>query len=123
MGPEGKSKGEVPMKKWKCGVCGFIHDGEGAPDKCPKCGAVKEKFAALDDAAATLVERSRRTNALHAHLIAMGREMESVCKDGINDNLDPGCLAIFKKVQAYSWEIMKLSMTEMQGHMGKGKWG
>ena len=111
------------MKKWKCGGCGFIHDGDSAPGTCPKCGAPKEKFALLDDAAAGLVERSRHTNALHARMVALGREMEGVCKDGIKDNLDPGCVAVFKKAQAYSWEIMKLSMTEMQGHMGKGKWG
>ena len=41
----------------------------------------------------------------------------------INDNLDPGCLAVFNKTLAYSYEIMKLSMTEVQGHIGKGKWG
>jgi rubrerythrin len=22
---------------WKCGNCGYIHEGEGAPDKCPAC--------------------------------------------------------------------------------------
>lgn len=22
---------------WKCGNCGFIHEGPGAPDKCPAC--------------------------------------------------------------------------------------
>jgi rubredoxin len=111
------------MKKWKCGVCGFIHDGDGAPDKCPKCGAVKEKFAQLDDAAATLVERSRHTNTLHARAIALGRELEALCGEGIKDNLDPGCLAVFTKSRANAWEIMKLSMTEVQGHMNKGKWG
>jgi rubredoxin len=111
------------MKKWKCGVCGFVHDGDSAPETCPKCGAPKEKFALLDDAAAGLVERSRRTNALHACVVTLAREMEGVCKDGISDNLDPGCVAVFKKSLGHAYEIMKLSMTEMQGHMGKGKWG
>ena len=28
------------MKKlWKCGGCGFVYDGEAAPEKCPKCGS------------------------------------------------------------------------------------
>lgn len=111
------------MKKWKCGNCGFIFDGESAPDKCPKCGAPKEKFALLDDAAATLVERSRHSNMLHAHAIGLARELETVCKDGIKDNLDPACLDVFKKSLAHAYEIMKLSMTEIQGHIGKGKWG
>lgn len=111
------------MKKWKCGVCGYVWDGEGAPDKCPKCGAVKEKFALLDENAAKLVERSRHTNALHCRLVAIAREIEAVCKDGIQDNLDAGCVDVFQKANAHAYDIMKLSMTEMAGHMGKGKWG
>ncbi len=49
--------------------------------------------------------------------------MEQVCKDGIEDNLDPGCVDVFQKALAHSYEIMKLSMTEIQGHIAKGKWG
>jgi len=29
------------MKKWRCMVCGYVHEGESAPDKCPRCGAPK----------------------------------------------------------------------------------
>jgi len=111
------------MRKWKCGVCGYIHDGDKAPARCPKCGAGAEKFTALDEKAADLVERSRHTNALHCRLANLGRKMEQVCKDGIEDNLDPGCVDVFQKSLAHSYEIMKLAMTEMQTHMGKGKWG
>jgi len=32
------------MKKWKCTVCGYIHDGDEPPEKCPVCGAAKDKF-------------------------------------------------------------------------------
>ncbi len=32
------------MKKWECTVCGYIHEGEEPPDKCPVCGADKDKF-------------------------------------------------------------------------------
>jgi len=111
------------MKKWKCGVCGFVFDGDEAPGKCPKCGAPKEKFALLDEAAAGLVERSRHTNALHCRLVGLAREIEAVCKDGIADALDPGCVDVFTKSQAHAYEMMKLAMTEMAVHVGKGKWG
>lgn len=111
------------MKKWKCGGCGFIADGEAAPEKCPKCGAPKEKFILLDETAAGLVERSRHTNMLHARMIALAREMELVCKDGIQDKLDPACVDVFTKSLNHAYEIMKFSMTEIQGHMNKGKWG
>ncbi len=32
------------MKKWKCSVCNYIHEGEEPPEKCPICGANKDKF-------------------------------------------------------------------------------
>lgn len=110
------------MKKWLC-PCGYIHDGETAPDACPKCGIPGNKFELMADAAANLVERSRLTNTLHCRLVNLGRKMEQVCKDGIEDNLDPGCVQVFQRSLAHSYEIMKLAMTEIQGHMKKGKWG
>ncbi len=109
-------------KKWKC-VCGYVHDGDAAPAKCPKCGAPAEKFTLLDDTAAGLVERSRKTNMLHAKVIGLAREIEGACKEGIADNLDPGCVDVFTKSLNASYEMMKLSMTEVAGHMTKGKWG
>lgn len=33
------------MKKWECGVCGFLHDGEEAPEKCPVCEAPQKMFS------------------------------------------------------------------------------
>ncbi|MCL2234522.1 MAG: NADH peroxidase [Firmicutes bacterium] len=32
------------MKKFNCTICGFIHEGKTAPDKCPTCKVGKEKF-------------------------------------------------------------------------------
>ncbi len=110
------------MTKWKC-VCGYIHDGDAAPDRCPKCGAPADKFTKLDDAAAQIVERSRHTNALHAKLIGLGRKIEKTCKDGIEDNLDPACVRVFEQSMVRAYEIMKMAMTEMGGHASKGKWG
>ena len=26
------------MKKWVCPACGYVHNGEEAPEKCPLCG-------------------------------------------------------------------------------------
>jgi rubredoxin len=31
-------------KKWRCTVCGYIHNGLEPPDKCPVCGADKSLF-------------------------------------------------------------------------------
>ena len=32
------------MKKWVCSVCGYVHEGDSAPDFCPICKAPKDKF-------------------------------------------------------------------------------
>jgi rubrerythrin len=37
------------MKKFRCTVCGYIHTGDNAPDKCPVCGAPKDKFVAIEE--------------------------------------------------------------------------
>ena len=26
------------MKKFVCSVCGYVYEGEAAPEKCPQCG-------------------------------------------------------------------------------------
>ena len=35
------------MKKFVCQVCGYVYEGEEAPEKCPICKAPKEKFNEL----------------------------------------------------------------------------
>lgn len=32
------------MKKFVCTVCGYVHEGDSAPEKCPQCGVGPEKF-------------------------------------------------------------------------------
>lgn len=35
--------------KFVCQVCGYVYEGEAAPEKCPVCGAPAEKFTAMQD--------------------------------------------------------------------------
>ena len=35
------------MKKWKCIICGYIHEGEEPPESCPICKAPASKFILL----------------------------------------------------------------------------
>lgn len=32
------------MSKWVCTVCGYIHEGDSAPEQCPVCKVGPEKF-------------------------------------------------------------------------------
>ena len=40
------------MKKWKCTVCGYVHEGAEPPETCPVCGADKSKFIEITEEAA-----------------------------------------------------------------------
>lgn len=35
------------MKKWKCMLCGYVHEGETPPEECPLCGASSDQFEEL----------------------------------------------------------------------------
>ena len=39
-------------KKFICAVCGYIYEGDAAPEKCPICKAPASKFSELKDDAA-----------------------------------------------------------------------
>ena len=32
------------MAKYVCSVCGYVHEGDSAPEKCPVCGVSADKF-------------------------------------------------------------------------------
>ncbi len=32
------------MKKFVCTICGYVHEGDCPPEKCPQCGAPASKF-------------------------------------------------------------------------------
>lgn len=38
------SSGKKRVNKWKCRVCGYIHEGPEPPEECPVCGAGKDMF-------------------------------------------------------------------------------
>ncbi len=37
------------MAKWVCSVCGYVYEGDQAPEKCPVCKAPASKFLKQDD--------------------------------------------------------------------------
>jgi rubredoxin len=107
---------------WKCSVCGFLHEGDAAPEKCPKCGAPKEAFAVLPEADAKKVYDADRTNDIHMEIIKLSMKISELAREGIKINLDPPCLAVFQHANDEAWVIKQRSKAEIAGHVGKGKW-
>ena len=40
------------MKKFRCTVCGYVYEGDAAPEKCPLCKAPASKFVEVEEATA-----------------------------------------------------------------------
>ena len=50
-------------KKWKCAVCGYIHEGERPPEVCPVCGAFKYQFILYEPLPEMMEKRFREAFA------------------------------------------------------------
>ena len=46
---DNNNKEEIIMAKWVCSVCGYVHEGDTPPEKCPVCKVPAEKFIKQDD--------------------------------------------------------------------------
>ena len=66
------------MKAYVCKVCGYIHIGEQAPEKCPQCGAPKEKFELKEDNA----DKSYADE----HKIGVAQGLDEEVVKGLRDN-------------------------------------
>ena len=44
------------MTKWVCSVCGYVYEGENAPEVCPVCKAPASKFKEMDTTMAWAAE-------------------------------------------------------------------
>ena len=53
------------MKKFVCSVCGYVHEGDSAPERCPQCKVPAEKFNEV-------VEENRYWAAEHVVGVAQG---------------------------------------------------
>ena len=61
------------MKKFVCKVCGYIHEGEAAPARCPQCGVPADKFNKMEEKAMSWATE---------HVVGI---TEGVSEDIIND--------------------------------------
>ncbi|MDW7674938.1 MAG: rubredoxin [Bacillota bacterium] len=108
---------------WRCSVCNFLAEGVEAPEQCPKCGAPKEKFGQLSEDEATLVERSLYSNDLLMELSTLLNEVAIIAEEGIDDELDPGCVKIFQTALENADFLQRSIKAEIINHIGKKKWG
>lgn len=111
------------VKKFRCKSCLYIHQGNNAPDICPKCGAPKEQFELIPENISALIDRSKYTNNLLMESYKIIDNLQDLAVKGISDNLDPGCLYIFRHINEISNILKAMILAEINTHTQKGKWG
>lgn len=63
--------------KYVCPVCGYVHEGDEPPEKCPQCGVPGSKFTVVEESGDKLVFADE-------HKIGVGK-LEGVPEDIIED--------------------------------------
>jgi len=73
------------MKKFVCTVCGYIHEGDAAPDACPLCKAPASKFNELGEGKTVYADE-------HRVGIAQGVDEEIIA--GLRMNFEGECCEV-----------------------------
>lgn len=76
------------MAKYVCPVCGYVHEGDSAPEKCPQCGVPGSKFTKMDEGAAL--------NFVCEHVIGVGAkdQIEADVYEGLKANFEGECTEV-----------------------------
>lgn len=72
------------MKKFVCSVCGYVHEGDEAPDFCPQCKAPKEKFSEKKEGASFACE----------HEIGVAQGVDKEVYEGLLANFTGECTEV-----------------------------
>jgi hypothetical protein len=108
---------------WRCRDCGLVWDGESAPSECPKCNAKEGRFARLEPGVADQIERARFTNGLLMQLYLLLEQVMDVAEDGVDEDLDRACVAIFEEAMLVAEPLQQAIKAEMEAHVQQRKWG
>ena len=73
------------MKKWICPVCGYVHEGDTPPEKCPQCKVPGSKFSEV-------VEEERKWAAEHVVGVANGAPADII--EGLKANFTGECTEV-----------------------------
>ena len=70
------------MSKFVCSVCGYIYEGETAPEKCPQCGVPASKFNKVEDEQITWADE---------HKVGSAQGLDEEVVQGLRDNFNGEC--------------------------------
>ena len=69
------------MAKWVCSVCGYVYEGDAAPEKCPVCGAPASKFTKQEEEMTWAAE----------HVVGVASDVPEDIKEDLRANFTGEC--------------------------------
>ena len=72
------------MKKFICTVCGYVHEGDSAPEKCPICKVPAEKFQ----------EQVGEMTWADEHRIGVAKDVDPRIVEGLRENFNGECAEV-----------------------------
>ncbi len=73
------------MAKYVCKVCGYVYEGDSAPEVCPQCKAPKEKFEEMKEDKLTYVTE---------HEVGIAKDVDAGILDGLRQNFTGECTEV-----------------------------
>ena len=70
------------MAKWVCSVCGYVYEGDAAPEKCPQCGVSADKFNKQEEGELTWAAE---------HVVGVAQGVDEEILQGLRDNFNGEC--------------------------------
>ena len=72
------------MKKFVCSVCGYVYEGDAAPEKCPQCGVGADKF----------VEQGGEMSWAAEHVVGVAQGVDPEILEGLRANFQGECTEV-----------------------------
>ena len=72
------------MKKFVCTICGYVHEGNAAPDKCPICNAPAAKFN----------EQNEERTWAAEHVVGVAKGVSEEILQGLRENFQGECTEV-----------------------------
>lgn len=73
------------MKKFICSICGYVYEGEAAPEQCPQCKAPASKFNEQSDADMAWADE---------HVIGVAKDLDEEVVEGLKMNFMGECTEV-----------------------------
>ena len=73
------------MAKFVCTVCGYVHEGDAAPEQCPQCKAPASKFKKVDETSMTWAAE---------HTVGVAQGVSEQILEGLRQNFTGECTEV-----------------------------